>query len=116
MVDETAGAHEEAEEAAVAVNLLDAVEQTADNVVAAGSLAAREDYADIDGLAGGGIGVFLEFEFGKAVCVGEELVDFFLICHRLGGFALNGLYGAGENDGEFGFVSRAGFLQRTLFH
>ena len=41
MVNETAGAHEETVELALFVDFLYAVEQTADNVVSAGSLTAR---------------------------------------------------------------------------
>ncbi len=47
---ETAGAHEEAEETAVAVYFLDAVEQTADHVVAAGGLTAGKDHAHVEGV------------------------------------------------------------------
>ncbi len=54
MVNETAGAHEETVETAVAVHLLDAVEQTADYVVTAGSLTARQNHTHVHGFGGGG--------------------------------------------------------------
>ena len=40
MIDETAGTHQETVEAALLVDVLDAVEETADDVMSAGSLTA----------------------------------------------------------------------------
>ena len=116
MVHEAAGAHEEAVEVAVAVNLLDAVEEAGDYIVAAGGLAAGEDYAYVDGLGGCGVGVFFKFQLGQAVGVGEQGFDFFLVGHRLGGLAFYGLDGAGQHDGELGLIGGAGLLECTLFH
>ena len=116
VVNETAGAHEETVEAAVAVDFLDAVEETADHIVSAGSLSAGEDNAYIDGLAGNGVGIFLESELGKTVGVGEKFADFLLVGNGMGGFAFNSLDGAGESHGQFGLVGGAGYLQCAFLH
>ncbi len=82
MVDETGRAHEETEKAAFAADFLDAVEKTADNVVAAGSLTAAEDNAYSQGRVAcrsNGVGVFLEAQFGQTVCVRKQLFDFFAV-------------------------------------
>ena len=49
MINETAGAHEEAVELRSGVLLLETVIETANHVVTAGSLTAGEDDADVDG-------------------------------------------------------------------
>ena len=116
MVDEAAGAHDEAEQAAVAVDFLDAVKYTRDDVVSAGGLASAEDDADVEGLAVEGAGDILEVELGQTVGGGEELPDVLLVGYRLGGFAGNGLHCALEGYGEFGLISSAGFLQCAFFH
>ena len=71
MLDKAVGAHKEAEEAAVAMDFLDTVEEAADYIVTAGGLAAAEDYTYVDGLAGCGCGIFFETDFRQAVGVGE---------------------------------------------
>ena len=71
MLDKAVRAHQEAEKAAVAVYFLDTVEDTADHIVTAGSLATAQNHAYIDRLVGGGIGVLLKADFGQAVGVGE---------------------------------------------
>ena len=116
VVNETAGAHEETVEAAVAVDFLDAVEEAADHIVSAGNLSAGEDNAYIDGLAGNGVGIFLEGELGKTVGVGEKFADFLLVGNGMCGFAFNSLYGAGEGHGQFGLVGGAGYLQCAFLH
>ena len=102
--------HEEAEQAAVAMNFLDTVEKAADNVVAAGSLAAGQDYTHVYGLAGYGAVVFLKTYFGKAVGVGEQCADGILVGYGFGGLAFNDFYSAGESYGKFGLIACAGCL------
>lgn len=80
MVDKSAGSHEEAIEAAVAVDFLDSVEESGDYVVSAGSLSAREDYTYVDWCrAFSGVGVFLKLDFGETVGVREQSLDVVLI-------------------------------------
>ncbi len=116
MVDESAGAHEETVELAVLVDSLDAVKQTADHVVTAGSLSARKNHTYIDGLVGCGGCSLLKHEFGKTVGIGKQFLNLFLIAGRLGGLALLNLHSTGKDNGELRTISRAGYLQRTFLH
>ncbi len=116
MVDESAGTHEETVKTAVFVDLLDAVEKAADDVVAAGSLSAGEYHSHVERFAGGGGGVLLKSKLRHSVCVGEQFFDVVLIGYRLGGCAFYGFDCAGECDGQFGLISRAGYLQCTFLH
>ena len=92
------------------MNLLDTVEEAANHVVSAGSLAAGKDDADVDWLAGSCQGVLLEFYFRKAVGVWEECTDGILVGNGLSGLAFDHLYRAGESYRELGLVRGAGFL------
>ncbi len=78
--------------------------------MSAGSLAAGEDYAYIDGLAGGGVGILLEADFGKSVGIGEYSFDCFLIGHRLSGLAFYNFHRTGEGYRQLGLICCTGFL------
>ena len=101
---------------AVAVDLLDAVEEAGNHIVAAGSLTAGQDDADVDGLVLTGVRVFLKPQFGHAVRVGEQCFYLGLIGYRFRGLAFHSLYGTGEHYRQFGLIRSAGFLKCTLFH
>ena len=116
VVDETAGAHEEAVELGIGVLLFQTVVETANHVVTAGSLSARKDDADVDGcifllLVGG-----FEANEGHTVGVGEEGFDLFLIINTLRGGSLYDFHVAAQTGGEFGAVSRTSDLQCAFFH
>ena len=116
VINETAGAHEEAVELRSGVLLLETVIETANHVVTAGSLTAGEDDADVDG------SIFLLFvggfeaDEGHAVGVGEECFDFFLIVNTLRGVSLYNFHVAAQTGGEFGAISRTSDLQCAFFH
>ena len=116
VVDETAGAHEEAVELGIGVLLFQTVVETANHVVTAGSLSSRKDDADVDG------GIFLllvggfEANEGHTVGVGEEGFDFFLVINTLRGISLYDFHVAAQTGGEFGAVSRTSDLQCAFFH
>ena len=83
MVYEAAGTHQEAEQAAVAMDFLDSVKQTADHIVSAGSLTTRKNYTHIDRLAGSGSGILFKTDFGKTVSIGEQTFDSSLVSNGL---------------------------------
>ena len=115
MVNKTAGTHEEAVELVLGVELLDSVEDTADDIVAARSLAARKDYTYIDFLAHCLIAGNKLHE-GHAISVGEQFLDFFLIAYALGRLAFLYLNGTLKTFWQFRLVSSAFSLQKTFFH
>ena len=98
------------------MDFLDAVEQSADYVMAAGGLAAGEDYAHVDRLTCSGSSIFFESEFGQTISIGEELLNFLLVGNRLSRFAFNNFHSAGEHDRKFRLICCTCFLQRTFFH
>ncbi len=88
MVDEAGGTHEETVEAALRVERFYAVEDSGNDVVAAGSLAAGKYDAHVEGLFKS-FWVFVadEFHYGKSVSIRETLLYLLLVGHRLGGLA-----------------------------
>ena len=73
MIDEAGGTHEEAIETTFLVEALDAVEDAADDIVAAGSLSAGKNNAYVERLFNAlGLVVFYEFYYRKAISIGEQ--------------------------------------------
>ena len=115
VVNETAGAEDEAVELGIGVDALDAVEETADDVVSARSLTAAENYAYVDG--GLSLGLSLcELNYRQAVGVGEQFLDFSLITYTLCGLAFYSLHGSFQGLRQLGLVSSPCNLQSTFLH
>ena len=87
MVHQTTRTQDEAIELAVLVQFLDTVEQTGDNVVSAGSLATRQDNADVDSREVYGFATFFKLNQRHTVGVREQIFDSFLVGNRLSRFA-----------------------------
>ena len=75
VADQPVGPLEEAVEAAVRMDRFQAVEESGDDVVAAGGLAAGEDHADIDRLPALRVGIGFKGERGAAEGGLEDLAD-----------------------------------------
>ena len=82
MINETAGAHQEAIETVFGVQLLNLVEQTGNNVVATRSLTSTEDHTNVHSLGGLALSGNKLYQ-RHTVGIGEELFDFFLIVNAL---------------------------------
>ena len=81
-----------------------------------GSLATRKNHTNVYRFGRCGGGVFLESQFGKAVSVGKQLLDFFLIGYRLCGITFHSFHRTGKHDRQLRLLSRAGFLQGAFLH
>ena len=103
MVNEAAGAEKESVEPVSGIETLDAVKDTADDIVAARSLTAGKDYADIHRC----VCLLLtghELHQGETVGVGKEFLHFFLVSHALSGLTLLDTYVALQSERKLGAV------------
>ena len=107
VVYQTAGAHEEAVELVLGALLLEFVEEAADNIVAAGSLTAGEDDADVHRLVSTLLVRRNELHEGHTIGIGEESLYFFLIAYALRGSTFFNTYVAAQAQRKFGLVSGA---------
>ena len=107
IVKQTAGAALEAVQDIILIGCLQRVVQAADNVVAAGRLAAGQNHTDNLLLGLGGVLTLLEGDFVLAVGVGEERLDLFLVSNTLGCAAVldaNLRNTVSEHAGQLGIV------------
>ncbi len=117
MVDESGGTHQEAVETAFAVEALDAVENSAHHVVAAGGLATRQDYADIERLLETlRVLVALKLDDGHAIGVWEQFLYLLLVGHGVGGLADMDFHRPLQSLGQLGLIFGPHPLKCTFFH
>jgi len=113
-VDETGGTAEKTEQFRRGISLLDAVIESGDDVVAAGSLSAGKDHADAEGFID--VLVFSLHEGDERLAVGvlEKIFHFGLVGHGLGRLSCldrDRLELGCENCGQLGRVLVARALQ-----
>jgi len=111
------GTHQEAVEAVLLVQALEAVEDAAHHIVSAGGLSAGQDDADVERLLYAcGVLVTLEFHHGHSVGVGETRLDLFLVCYGFRRLTELELDGALEGLGQLRLIFSTYSLKCTLFH
>ena len=115
MVNQSTRAHEEAIELAVLVEGLDAVVETADDVVAAGSLTAAEDNADVERFESFLL-ASLKGDDGHTIGVGEHSLNLFLVANALSGSTLYGYHGTLQGLGKLGLIGGTSHLKCTFLH
>ena len=116
---EAAGAALETIQNIFLVGGLQSIVQTANNIVAAGSLTAGQDHTNHLTLCGGGILTLLEGDLILAVGVGEQSLDLLLIRNGLGSVAVfhtNLGNAVSEHAGQLGLILVSCQLQRGNFH
>lgn len=107
MVYQAAGTHQEAVKLVGGILLFKLIVETADNVVAAGSLTTGKNDTDIHR------SVFFLFVAGNelnerhTIGIGEECFNLFLVAYALGGFAFFDAHIAAKPCGKLGLVSGA---------
>ena len=119
VIQQAGGAALEAIQFIFLVGGLQGIVQTADHVVAAGSLTAGQDYAHHQLAGFRGVLTLFEDDLVLAVGVGEQRLDLLLVSHRLGGAAAaDGNLGntVSEHTGQLGGILVSGNLQRGQFH
>ena len=116
---QTAGAALEAIQLIFGIGGLQGVVQAADNVMAAGGLAAGEDHTHHLLFGSGGVGALLEGDLVLAVGIGEQCLDLFLVGHALGGLAdlhTDFRNAVSQHTGQLRGVLISGSLQRRQIH
>ena len=115
MVNETAGAHQEAIEFAVLVEGLNTIIQTTDNIMTTRSLTTAEDDAYIDWFEGR-LFASLESNNRHAISIGEHSLDFVLITYALSCSAFHCYNRTLQGLGELRLVGSTSLLKCTFLH
>ena len=96
VIHQSARSHEETVEAVFGIQLFQPVEETADDVVSARCLSAREDDTHVDPFSQHCL-TRLKTDERQAVCVGKQFLDLILIVHAVSGLTFFYLDGATES-------------------